>query len=423
VVTRFPIERWRLANGLTVVVQPDRRWPLVASTMCYEAGSRFDPPSRSGLAHLCEHLAFNGPSGDASGAFPERIERIGGSSRARTTNDCLCFSTIVPSAALAAMLDVEAARMARPFDADDADVLAIERRILRQELRGRSQTRLRAAAFEQLHRLLFAGPHPYHRPPAGDADGISAIAAADVRAFARRFSPCHAALVLVGDVSVAEAAGCVQRAFGTLPAGTDRGGDAPTASPIPPPAQSLRAPAAVSRTHAHVGWSLPGFGQAEWYLASLLVRGLAVGRSSPLAQELVERAGLAEEVHGHLLGMRDASTMVFSAVGHRGVASDRLEQSLFDAIDRWLAAGLSASRLARARRKALTDHYITVQSVERRADVLASLNDVLQAPDRLDGEPQRYLAPDEDDVAAFGGALQRRSARATLSLVPWAAAA
>src|SRR2546427_14273 len=64
---RFPVEQWRLANGLRVIVQVDARCPLVASMMCYNAGSRHDPASRSGLAHFCEHLAFEVPSGRARG--------------------------------------------------------------------------------------------------------------------------------------------------------------------------------------------------------------------------------------------------------------------------------------------------------------------------------------------------------------------
>src|SRR5262245_21651965 len=135
---RFPIEHWRLANGLRVIVQRDTRFPLVASTVCYDAGSRHDPPSRPGLAHVCEHLAFEGPRpGERSDDRFER-ERFRGAARAVTTHDRLCLSTVVPSGELGAVLAVEAERMASPPAPRDDEALEIPRRVLIRELRERS---------------------------------------------------------------------------------------------------------------------------------------------------------------------------------------------------------------------------------------------------------------------------------------------
>ena len=94
---------------------------------------------------------------------------------------------------------------------------------------------------------------------------------------------------------------------------------------------------------------------------------------------------------------------------------------MIDAVDRLLSGGLSAAALARARNKALSDHYFAVQSLERRVELCTFL-DRFDAPDRLDCQPQRYLAPDADDLAAFLTRL-RQAPRATLALVPRAEAA
>lgn len=421
---RFPVEHWRLANGLRVIVQVDTRWPLVASTMCYDAGSRHDPASRSGLAHCCEHLAFDGPTGNARGTFSSRIERLGGAANAITTTDRLCFSTLVPSDQLAAVLAVEAERMARPPAPQDEEALEIPRRILLHELRERSLARLRGVAFEQIHRLIFPEGHPYHRPPAGEPDGIGAITADDVRAFsAGHFAPRHALLVLVGDVSVTAAAELVKRTFEALPAGAGRSPHAASEGHAPQAPRLVRVHAPVTGALAYVAWRVAGFAQPDWYTASLLVRAVAAGRSSPLAQELVERTGVAREVHGHLVSMRDASTLVFAATAAHGVASGRLEQGLVDATSRLLASGLSDEALARARKKTLSDHYFLLQSLERRADRCALLGCCLDAPERLEGEPERYLEPDRQAVALFASRLGRQAERATVSLIPRAEAA
>lgn len=416
---RFSVEQWRLANGLRVVVQADSRWPLIASRMCYDAGSRWDPASRSGLAHLCEHLAFYGPRRTSSGGFPQRIEHVGGWAQAMTMTDRLCFSAVFSRRHLAVVLAVEAERMARPLEPEDEQALEIQRRVLIQELHLRSQTRIHGAAIEQIHRLLFAKEHPCHRPPAGEPDGIRAVTPDDIQAFVTaHYSPRNAVLVLVGDVSIAAAAELVTRTFEALPAGAPRPHQGTSDGQPSRVVRSLRMPAAVAGAHAHVAWSVPGFGQPGWYLASLLMRGLTAGRANALARELIDRTGLAREVRGRIVTMRDASTVVFAAAAAHGVETGLLEQGLVDATDRLLSAGPSTIEVGRARRRALTDHYFLVQNLERRADLCASLSCYLDAPERLEGEPHRYLHPDRDAIAAFADDLRQRPARAILSLIP-----
>lgn len=419
---RFAVDAWRLANGLRVLVQTDRRWPLIASVMSCDAGSRYDPPSRSGLAHVCEHLAFQGSRSAPRLAFPRRIERAGGSAQAVTTPDRICFTSVFPRSELATVLAVEAERMGGASEPPSAATLEIERRVLLEELQQRSQARVRAAAFERIHRLLFPEGDGYHRPPAGDADGIRAIGPEDVRTFvAAHVVPRRAVLALAGDVTAADAARLAERYFGALPPGGGSA-DAASAGAARQDPSTLRVPAGLADVQAHVAWAVPGFGQAGWYVASILLRGLVAGRPSALAREMT-RMGLAQETGGRLITMRDTSTLVLLAAAARDVDCARLEQGLADAIDRLLATGLSAAALERARKKALRDHYLAVQKLDRRADLCASLTSFLDTPERLDDEPRRYASVDERTVAAFASELRERPARVTLSLVPRAEAA
>jgi predicted Zn-dependent peptidase len=276
-------------------------------------------------------------------------------------------------------------------------------------------------AFEELHRRLFAPGHPYHRPPAGEPADLRAVTSGDLEAFvSARFSPREALLVLVGDVSPDAAEACVAEAFAGLPAGAEppAAGPGPEAAPGERSPSSARVAAPVAEARAYVAWSLSGFGRREWYAAALLMRGLAAGRSSPLARELVERAGLAREVHGHLLNMRDSSTLAFAALQAPGVDPERLEQGLRTAVLGLLERSLSPDDVRRARRKALNDHYCVVQSLDRRVDLAASLAWCLGASERLESEAERYLETGERELADLAARLGRESVHAAVTLVP-----
>src|SRR5690606_4409375 len=54
------LRHYTLDNGLDVVLEVDRRQPLVAVVMTYDVGLRDGPPARRQLAHVVEHLMFEG---------------------------------------------------------------------------------------------------------------------------------------------------------------------------------------------------------------------------------------------------------------------------------------------------------------------------------------------------------------------------
>ena len=66
---RIPFTKTTLANGLDVIVHEDRHAPLVAVSVWYHVGSKNEQPGRTGLAHLFEHLMFEGAAHQPRGYF------------------------------------------------------------------------------------------------------------------------------------------------------------------------------------------------------------------------------------------------------------------------------------------------------------------------------------------------------------------
>ncbi|HEY0712051.1 MAG TPA: insulinase family protein, partial [Polyangia bacterium] len=69
------VDRYRLSNGLEVLLHEDHTVPLVHVSVRYRVGGREDPPGKSGLAHLAEHMMFEGSLNVKPG---EHFEIVGG---------------------------------------------------------------------------------------------------------------------------------------------------------------------------------------------------------------------------------------------------------------------------------------------------------------------------------------------------------
>ncbi len=420
------VEQFTLANGMRVILQPDRCVPLVATHLAYVAGSGREPPDLCGLAHVCEHVATLAPPGAAARSYPELIEGVGGLTNGSTSHELMSFSALLPAHQLTLGLRVEASRMSRPLAGLTPSGLDAQRGVVLQEYRQRVGNRQYGRGFQFVQKLLYPPTHPYHWPPGGLPDGIAAVSPSDVEAyFGDNFKPEQAVLVLVGDFSPGEAAAEVARHFGDIPAGGRRdegqsNGDTRRRASLPPIEGARREAVAelVPSARVHLACRAPGYGEAGWYAAALLFRSLTVGRSSPLQQKLVYERGVAREVKAQLVTMREASTGAFVATAANGVGRLELEEALVAAVDELLDGGVPEAALRRARMKALTDHYSLVQRAERRAEFIASSAIFCGDPARVAVEDDCYRRVTPAEVSEFGEAIGREENRVMLSLVP-----
>lgn len=213
-----PVERYRLENGLEVLLAPDGRVPKVGMSLLYRVGGMNEPAGRSGFAHLFEHLMFTGTP-----LYPDiddTYSALGVSSNAVTEDDRTVFVADAIAAALPVLLSVEADRMANLGDAVEQAELDLERNVVLNEMRERVLDAPAQAGGVALRAALFAAQHPYAEPGIGSIADLEAADLADVKAFFDRFyGPNNAVLAIAGDFDVEVAKRLVAETFGQIPAG------------------------------------------------------------------------------------------------------------------------------------------------------------------------------------------------------------
>ena len=112
-------ETFSLDNGLTVVVLPDHRVPVVTHMMWYRVGAADEPPGKSGIAHFLEHLMFKGTENLAPGEFSRVVARNGGQDNAFTSQDYTGYFQRVAIDRLPIVMQMEADRMTGLVLTDD----------------------------------------------------------------------------------------------------------------------------------------------------------------------------------------------------------------------------------------------------------------------------------------------------------------
>ncbi|MEO7953588.1 MAG: pitrilysin family protein, partial [Polaromonas sp.] len=214
--TPAPVEQFTLANGLTVIVKPDHRAPTVAHMLWVRVGAMDEVDGTSGVAHALEHMIFKGTPTVKAGEFSRRVAALGGQENAFTGRDNTGFYQQIPASKLEDVMRLESDRFAHNQWSDDEFKREIE--VVKEERRMRTEESPRAQLYEQAAAVTFLAS-PYRRPVVGWMSDLDAMTPADVRSFYQRwYVPANAAVVVAGDVDLAQVKKLADKYYGSLTA-------------------------------------------------------------------------------------------------------------------------------------------------------------------------------------------------------------
>ena len=193
----IPHRRYRLANGLDVVLHDDDSYPLIAVRAVYHVGSMHDPAGKGGVAHVLEHAMFGGSDHVADGEFYRHLARAGANGiNGITRSAATVYLESIPANQLALALWLESDRMGFFRVGLARSTVAKERAIVLQELAQRRRGSDEGIAISSMADFLFPAGHVGHM---GNPESLARIEFADIAAMRRaHYGPNNATLVLSG---------------------------------------------------------------------------------------------------------------------------------------------------------------------------------------------------------------------------------
>ncbi|BEP58209.1 pitrilysin family protein [Variovorax sp. V118] len=400
-------QQFTLANGMTVIVQTDRRSPTAVQMVWVRVGSMDEVDGTTGVAHVLEHMLFKGTKSVPAGEFSRRVAALGGQENAFTMRDATGYYQQIPVGSLEQVMKLESDRFANNQWPDDEFKREIE--VVKEERRLRTDDQPRALLGEQQSAAVFTAS-PYRRPVVGWMSDLESMTPADARAFFQRwYVPANAVLVVAGDVDVARVRALAEKYYGSIPARA-----VPERKPRTEPAQRgirrLEFKAPAEQAYVSLAFRVPQLTNIDdansdaWALVvlSAVLDGYAGAR---LDRALTQGPGRVADSAGAYAGFigRGPQLFMLDGVPAAGKTAETVEAALRAQVARVAKEGVGEAELARVKTQWVASETYKRDSVMAQARELGS-NWIqglpLDASERIVARLQAVTAAQVQAVAA-----------------------
>ena len=361
------VEKYKLKNGMTVLLHVDTRIPQVYHQLLIKVGSRDEETGKTGLAHLFEHMLFKGTKKYTGEEYSKRLASIGAQINAYTTYDRTLYHILLPSKELEMVMEMEAERLNslnvnRTNLATEIEVVKEERRLVIDNNPNE--------VFEPLMDSVFK-THSYRRPIIGSMKDVSNLSVEDCKEFYESYyAPNNAILVLAGDFDVKKAKKWIQKYYGVLEPSSIKKQIVYSEKPQKQARkkQIKRPVQAPTLAFAYRG---PKAGEEGSYALEVLSHILTGGESSRLNQFLVYKHKLALAVGGFYYALKEEGIFIIIVSMAPGADLQKAKALIRAEIKNTQSVLVHQKELLKSVRAIMNDYISSVKSFRGKGELLA----------------------------------------------------
>jgi len=391
----FPVEKYVLDNGLTVLISEDHSAPVVSFQVWYHVGSKNERPGITGISHLSEHMMFKGSKNIGPEEHARIIQANGGIDNAGTSFDYTMYWEKLSSDKLELAISLEAERL--KYLTPTQETFSSEREVVKEERRMGIDNSPYGALFEQLLNTAFVA-YPYHWHIIGFMSDIDNITLDDLKEhYKTYYVPGNATVVVAGDVKSKEVMKLLNKYYGDIPF-----------QPPPPEVGTVEPEQKGERiAYVHkigqmpgfiVGYHIPESGHPDTYPLTVAARILFFGQSSRLYQKMVYQDQSALVVFGDCFSLEDPSLFFTFAIMQPGHTAEEGQTTLYEQIDKLKEEPVDSIELAKAKNQLEAEFIFGLQSVSDKGQQIGYYQTILGDHTKLFDEADKYQAVTAEDI-------------------------
>lgn len=415
----IPFKKYKLANGLTVILHQDNSDPLVHVDVTYHVGSAREQLGKSGFAHFFEHMMFQGSKNVADEQHFKIVTQSGGNLNGTTNTDRTNYYETVPKNQLEKMLWLESDRMGFLLETITEEKFEIQRATVKNERGQNVDNRPYGRLNETINQMIYPREHPYSWPVIGYMSDLDRGTVTDLKEFfSRWYGPNNAVLTIGGDIDEVQTLSWINKYFGDLQSG-------PAVSPIPKSLTSLTENRYysfgdnVSLPLLYISYpTVYGMHEDEAAL-DVFSNIIGNGPTSLLYKNLV-KSGIAVQAGASHPCKELACQMSFFALPNpqQGMALAKIEKVINDTLLEFEARGVNDDDLLKTKVSIETDTIYGLQSVSGKVSTLAHYETVLGNADYTSQQVGRYNKVTKSDVMRVYQKYIKGKGAAILSIYP-----
>jgi len=317
-------ESFTLDNGLKVIVHPNYDTAIVTLNIMYDVGARDEEESKTGFAHLFEHLMFGGSINIPE--FDTVLQEAGAENNAFTSNDITNYYIQITKENLETAFWAESDRMlSLSFD---PKVLEVQRKVVIEEFKQRYLNQPYGDVWLLLRELAYT-THPYKWATIGkEISHIEEATMEDVKAFfTKHYLPNNAVLVVGGPVELAEIKTLSEKWFAPIPKGEKTKRNL-AKEPKQTQKRTLTHQADVPVNAIFKAFHMCNKLHKDYYASDLLSDLLGRDKTAILYKKLVEEQNLFSNINAFVLGSFDEGLWVVSGYLNEGITFEEAEKAI-----------------------------------------------------------------------------------------------
>jgi zinc protease len=408
-------KHFTLPNGLKVLLHQDKKIPVVTVQTMFHVGSKDEAENKSGLAHLFEHLMFEGSPNIPAGQFDVLLNQRGGDSNAYTTWDVTSYHLTLPSQEFEFGLWLDTDRY-YGFNINETE-LETQKKVVHEEKMTHIDNSPYGSLEEESVKRLFT-ISGYRRPIIGYMDDVKNLTLKDLKDFfEKNYSANNTVLSISGDIDYDNATELVHKYYSNLKSSNNLNKQSYIEKEITGEIRdviydNIQLPAVFMM------YRIPKFGSKEWYSFKLIAKILADGDSSFLNKALVYDTQMLNEIFIQAMGVEDVG--IFSINGFLDLNSnpDKVINEIDKYVNKMRTGDFSDEHLSKAKNKLETDLYKTNYLQKNISDKLCYYSTVLDNPDLINTEIKKYLNVTKDEIVEMSNKYLDNSKRVILTYLP-----